>query len=116
MGAAFVLVAVSGRSGPMRVLRDDPRDARIVTTGFGRLREALERHRPSHVIARAVSPDLDALDLAQALDASGFEGRLVIMGCDLPCIALVREEVARAFPSLRLDVLRSGPAPRASAA
>lgn len=107
-----VVVAVSGSATRPRVLSDGPREPRIVATGFQRLAEALDHHRPTHVMTRALSSEFDALELGRALVGMGFDGRLVVLECDLPCIGMIRDEIADACPELSLDVLGASDGPR----
>ena len=106
-GAAPVAVAVSCTASDERILPDEPCGARVVTAAYADLRDTLERHDPAVVIVQAMTPRLDALDVANALAALRFRGRLVVMGSGLPSLRMVRDEIAAACPGLRVEALPS---------
>lgn len=67
--------------------------------------DLIDLHAPDLVLAPVVGPDFDCFDLAAALVEAGFHGRFRAAAQRLPDPAMVRREVAAAFPALNFDVL-----------
>ncbi len=121
MGAQRRHLDLSTRTAPLHVvslalsdavLRALPRHvlppaARLRSIALGQLPDEplTGPEAPALILSPLLTPQFDALDLAEILSERGFRGRYLALVARLPSANLVRREVALQSPDLNFDVV-----------
>ena len=96
-------------------MRSLPGGSRIAVIQFRELDAGvLAAIRPRIVLSPLLSRGFDCLDLAERLNALGFDGQYRALADSLPDAGIVRHEVAQQFPGLDFDIVTAFDPPGAA--
>lgn len=102
----LILVCAPGLAKPpagLSPMSDD--NLRILIDPRGISRTMLAAMRPVRIITTLTVAGTDALQLAQQLNAAGYEGELFVLVPPLPRPDMVLAEIRAAAPRMRIDMI-----------